>query len=110
MARDIHYAVALLLHVRTACPDLVQKHRRAGSLLLTPRLDAQATFSKLFTDIGVDGDIHYARIDELFKHGPPAPASITARHVQTLPTEPLPLTLGPQDLSAVLRPLKATMG
>ena len=46
-------------------------HQAAGSLLLTPRLDTQATFAKLFADIGID-----ARIDELLKHGPPAPASL----------------------------------
>ena len=176
VARDV---LLLFLHLRTAYPDLIQKHRGAGSLLLTPRLDTQATFAKLFADIGVDGDIRYARVDELLKHGPPAPASITARHVQALRTDlraetlshaagltshttvlvfgksgfigqdeaghgpsswdrrirtalvglvqtvyvyyfavhssdwqlpeaPLPLTLGPQDLSAVLRPLEAT--
>ena len=171
VARDVYYAVALFLHLRTAYPDLIQKHRGAGSLLLTPRLGTQATFAKLFADIGVDGDIRYARVDELLKHGPPAPASITARHAQALRTDlraetlshaagltshttvlvfgksgfigqdeaghgrstvgltrarvyayyfavhtsdwqlpeaPLPLTLGPQDLSAVLRPLEAT--
>ena len=84
VARDIYYAVALFLQVRAAHPDLIQKHRGAGSLLLTPRLDTQATFAKLFADIGVDGDIRYARVEELLKHGPPAPASITARHVQAL--------------------------
>ena len=87
VARDVYYAVALFLQVRAAHPELIQKHRGAGSLLLTPRLDAQATFAKLFADIGVDGDIRYARIDELLKHGPPAPASITARHVQALRTD-----------------------
>ena len=87
VARDVYYAVALFLHVRTAHPDHIQKHRGAGSLLLTPRLDTQATFAKLFADIGVDGDIRYARIDELLRHGPPAPASITARHVQALRTD-----------------------
>ena len=82
VARDVYYAVALFLQVRAAHPDLIQKHRGAGSLLLTPRLDTQATFAKLFADIGVDGDIRYARIEEVLRHGPPAPASITARHVQ----------------------------
>ena len=84
VARDVYYAVALFLQVRAVHPDLIQKHRGAGSLLLTPRLDTQATFAKLFADIGVDGDIRYARVEELLKHGPPAPASITARHVQAL--------------------------
>ena len=84
VARDIYYAVALFLQVRAAHPDLIQKHRGPGSLLLTPRLDTQATFAKLFADIGIDGDIRYARIEDLLKHGPPAPVSITARHVQAL--------------------------
>ena len=84
VARDIYYAVALFLQVRAAHPDLIQKHRGPGSLLLTPRLDTQATFAKLFADIGIDGDVRYARVDDLLRHGPPAPASITARHVQAL--------------------------
>ena len=84
VAREVYYAVALFLQVRAAHPDLIQKHRGAGSLLLTPRLDTQASFAKLFADIGVDGDIRYARVEELLRHGPPAPASITARHVQAL--------------------------
>ena len=87
VARDVYYAVALFLQVRAAHPDLIQKHRGAGSLLLTPPLDTQATFAKLFADIGVDDDIRYARIEELLRHGPPAPASITARHVQALWTD-----------------------
>ena len=57
VARDIYYAVALFLQVRAAHPDLIQKHRGPGSLLLTPRLDTQATFAKLFADIGIDGDV-----------------------------------------------------
>ena len=43
----VYYAVALFLQVRAAHPDLIQKHRGAGSLLLTPRLDTQATFETL---------------------------------------------------------------
>ena len=73
--------------MRTVYPELIQKHRGAGSLLLTPRLDTQATFAKLFADIGVDGDIRYAQVDELLKYGRPAPASITTRHVQALRTD-----------------------
>ena len=79
VARDVYYAVALFLHVRTAYPDLIQKHRGAGSLLLTPRLDTQATFAKLFADIGVDGDIRCARIDELLKHALPPSLHGTCR-------------------------------
>ena len=84
VARDIYYAVALFLQVRAEHSDLIDKHRGPGSLLLTPRLDTQATFAKLFADIGIDGDVRYARIEDLLRHGPPAPASITARHVQAL--------------------------
>ena len=84
VARDIYYAVALFLQVRAEHPDLIEKHRGPGSLLLTPRLDTQGTFAKLFADIGIDGDVRYARIEDLLRHGPPAPASITARHVQAL--------------------------
>ena len=84
VARDIYYAVALFLQVRAEHPDLIEKHRGPGSLLLTPRLDTQATFAKLFADIGIDGDVRYARVEDLLRHGPPAPASITARHVQAL--------------------------
>ena len=43
-----------------------------------------ATFAKLFADIGIDGDVRYARVEDLLRHGLPAPASITARHVQAL--------------------------
>ena len=77
VARDVYCAVALFLQVRVAHPDLIQKHRGAGSLLLTPRLARQGTFAKLFADIGVDGDIRYAQVEELLRHGPPAPAFIT---------------------------------
>ena len=84
VARDIYYAVALFLQVRTEHPDLIEKHQGPGSLLLTPRLDTQATFAKLFADIGIDGDVRYARVEDLLRHEPPAPTSITARHVQAL--------------------------
>ena len=73
VARDIYYAVALFLQVRAEHPDLIEKHRGPGSLLLRPRLDTQATFAKLFADIGIDGDVRYARIEDLLRHGPPAP-------------------------------------
>ena len=36
VTRDVYYAVALLLQLRTAYPELIQQHRGAGSLLLTP--------------------------------------------------------------------------
>ena len=60
------------------------QHRGAGSLLLTPRLDTQATFAKLFADIGREGDVRYAQLDELLKNGLPPPSAVTSRHVQAL--------------------------
>ena len=62
VTRDVYYAVALFLQLRTMYAELIQQHRGAGSLLLTPRLDTQATFAKLFADIGVEGDVRYAQI------------------------------------------------
>ena len=53
VARDVNCAVALFLHVRTAYPDLIQKHRGAGSLLLTPPLDTQATYQALCRTSGL---------------------------------------------------------
>ena len=63
VTRDVFYAVALFLQLRAHYPELVRQHRGAGSLLLTPRLDAQATFAKLFADIGREGDVRYAKLD-----------------------------------------------
>ena len=84
VTRDVFYAVALLLQLRTHYPELVMQHRGAGSLLLTPRLDAQATFAKLFADIGREDDVRYAQIDELLKNGLPPPSAVNSRHVQAL--------------------------
>ena len=84
VTRDVYYAVALLLQLRTAYPELIQRHRGAGSLLLTPRMDTQAIFAKLFADIGVEDDVHYAQVDALLQDGPSAPTAVTPRHVQAL--------------------------
>ena len=65
---DVFYAVALLLQLRTHYPELVMQHRGTGSLLLTPTLDAQATFAKLFADIGRKDDVRYVQIDVLLKN------------------------------------------
>ena len=72
VTRDVYYAVAFFLQLRTMYPELVQQHRGADSLLLTPRLDTHATFAKLFADIGVEGDVRYAQIDALLEDGPTA--------------------------------------
>ena len=84
VTRDVFYAVALFLQLRAHYPELVRQHRGAGSLLLTPRLDAQATFAKLFADIGREGDVRYAKLDDLLKGGLPPPSAVNSRHVQAL--------------------------
>ena len=84
VSRDVFYAVALFLQLRAHYPELVRQHRGAGSLLLTPRLDAQATFAKLFADIGREGDVRYAKLDDLLKGGLPPPSAVNSRHVQAL--------------------------
>ena len=58
-------------HTRTTCPPHAW-------------LDTQATFAKLFADIGVEGDARYAQVDALLENGPPPPTAITSRHVQAL--------------------------
>ena len=47
-------------------------------------LDAQATFAKLFADIGREGDVRYAKLDDLLKGGLPPPSAVNSRHVQAL--------------------------
>ena len=84
VTQDVYYAVALFLQLRAAYPELIQRHRGAGPLLLTPRLDTQATFAELFADIGVEGDVRYAQLDALLEDGPPLPTAVTSRHVQAL--------------------------
>ena len=84
VTRDVFYAAALFLQLRAHYPELVRQHRGAGSLLLTPRLDAQATFAKLFADIGREGDVRYAKLDDLLKGGLPPPSAVNFRHVQAL--------------------------
>ena len=65
-------------------PELVRQHRGAGSLLLTPTLDAQATFAKLFADIGREGDVRCAKLDDLLKGGLTPPSAVNSGHVQAL--------------------------
>ena len=62
----IYYAVALFL-IRAEHPDLIDKYREPGSL-------PQTTFAKLFADIGTDGDVRCAQIEDLLRHGPPVQA------------------------------------
>ena len=84
MTRDVFYAVALFLQLRAHYPELVRPHRGAGSLLIISRLDAQATFAKLFADIGRECDVRYAKLDDLMKGGLPPPSAVNSRHVQAL--------------------------
>ena len=84
VTRDVFYAVALFLQLRTHYSELIEQHRGANSLLLTPPLDAQATFAKLFADIGRDGDVRYVQLEELLKQGLSPPSAVNFRHVQAL--------------------------
>ena len=81
---DVFRVVALFLQLRASYPQLCDGHSGAGSLLLTPRLDVQATFAKLFADIGVEGDIRYADLPTFMAQGPPPASEVVARHVQAL--------------------------
>ena len=82
--KDAFQAVALFLQMRCAFPEVCGPHLGPGSLLLTPRLDAQTTFVKLFADIGTTNDIRAADLPALLAHGPPPPAKVTAQHIQAL--------------------------
>ena len=46
--RDAFQVVPVFLQKRCAYPELCRQHDGPGTLLLTPRLDAQTTFAKLF--------------------------------------------------------------
>ena len=46
--------VSLFLQKRRAYPELCEIHDGPGALLLTPRLDAQTSFAKLFADLGTE--------------------------------------------------------
>ena len=67
---------------------LCRQHDGSGALLLTPRLDAQTTFAKLFADIGAQEDVRQADLATLLAAGPPPPAQVTAQHVQALRRDP----------------------
>ena len=82
--QDAFQVVALFLQMRRAFPDLCGSHRGLGSLLLTPRLDAQTTFAKLFADIGSTDDVRSPDPSALLASRPPPPAQVTAQHIQAL--------------------------
>ena len=97
---DAYYAVALFLHSRHLNPEVVSGHRGRGSLLLTPRLDAQNLFTRMFADIG-NGNLAHPRV---LQQTVPLPSQITAAHVAAL--KPLCyrlcLTLGCTGASSAL--------
>ena len=80
VARDVYYAVALFLQVRASHPDLIQKHRGASHLAWTRKLPLPS--SLLISGLMVTSAT--LELKNSSGHGPPAPASITARHVQAL--------------------------
>ena len=69
----------MFLQLRTC----IQAHPAPRSIFLTPGLDTQAIFAKLFADISIE-DVRYAKIDALLEDGPPPPTAVTSWHVQAL--------------------------
>ena len=71
---------------RSSCksPELCENHDGPGALLLTPRLDAQTSFAKLFADLGTEEDVRRADLATLLAPGAPSPTQVTVRHVQAL--------------------------
>ena len=83
---DAYYAVALFLHSRHLYPEIVSGHRGRGSLLLTPRLDAQNLFTRMFADIG-NGNPAHPRVLSQLQQTMPLPSQITAAHVAALKSD-----------------------
>ena len=84
LTQDAFQVVPVFLQKRCAYPELCNNHNGPGALLLTPRLDAQTCFAKLFADIGTQEDVRRADLAALLAAGPPPPAQVTAKHVQAL--------------------------
>ena len=85
VTRDVFYAVALLLQLRTHYPELVMQHRGAQARFSFPQgWTRKPPFAKLFADIGRKDDVRYVQIDELLKNGLPPPSAVNSRHVQAL--------------------------
>ena len=85
LTKDALHMVSLFLQKRRAYPELCKNHDGPGALLLTPRLDAQNSFAKLFAaDLGIDEDVRRADLAALLAPGAPSPAQVTALHVQAL--------------------------
>ena len=84
LTQDAFHLVSLFLQKRCAYPELCENHDGPGALLLTPRLDAQTSFAKLFADLGTEEDVRRTDLATLLAPGPPSPTQVTARHVQAL--------------------------
>ena len=81
LTQDAFQVVSVFLQKRCAYPELCNQHNGPGALLLTPRLDAQTSFAKLFADTGTQDDVRQADLVTLLAAGPPPPAHVTAKHV-----------------------------
>ena len=67
-------------------PEIGAGHRGRGSLLLTPRLDAQNLFARMFADIG-NGNLAHPRVLEQLQQTAILPSQISATHVAALKTD-----------------------
>ena len=65
LTQDAFHLVSLFLQKRCAYPELCESHNGPGAPLLTPRLDAQTSFAKLFADIGTQEDVRRADLATL---------------------------------------------
>ena len=83
---DAYYGAALFLHAMHLFPEIVAGHRGRGSLLLTPRLDAQNLFARMFADIGI-GNLAHPRVLEQLQQTAILPSQISAAHVAALKTD-----------------------
>ena len=83
---DAYYAAALFLHARHLFPEIVAGHRGRGSLLLTPRLDAQNLFARIFADIG-SGNLAHPRVLEKLQQTTMSLSQVSAPHVAALKTD-----------------------
>ena len=78
LTKDAFHMVSLFLQKRRAYPELCKNHDGPGALLLTPRLDAQTSFAKLFADLGTEEDVRRADLAALLAPGAPSPTQVTS--------------------------------
>ena len=81
LTKDAFHMVSLFLQKCRAYPELCKNHDGPGALLLTPRLDAQTSFAKLFADLGTEEDVRRADWAALLAPGASSPTQVTALHV-----------------------------